>query len=206
MKNIETFGEWSTDLQLWKAVKSGDEKAFTFLFEIYHKVLYNYGYKLTSDVALLEDAIQDVFIDVWRLRANLSDEIGSIKFYLFRALRRRVHKATEKSLLSEELSSLADEDILSLSFSDSETILIESESQTLRIARTKELLLALPIRQVEAITLRYYEEFSIAEISEIMNVSSKSVRNFIYKALTTMRQASNIFSSILVVVGLNSSF
>ena len=39
------------------------------------------------------------------------------------------------------------------------------------------------------ITLRYFDEFSMDEIAEIMNVNEKSVRNFIYKALTSLRQS-----------------
>ncbi|CAG4990915.1 hypothetical protein DYBT9275_00639 [Dyadobacter sp. CECT 9275] len=132
MNTTDSFGKWCTEQQLWGAVRQGDEHAFTVVFERYHGILYNYGSKLTADTALIEDAIQDVFIDIWRLRAGLTENISSIKFYLYRALRRRIRVTLEKYPSAQEISGLSDPDISPLSFSDSETILIETESNHLR--------------------------------------------------------------------------
>lgn len=55
----------------------------------------------------------------------------------------------------------------------------------------------LPKRQLEAITLRYYDNFSIAEIAAIMDVSEKTVRNTLHNSLTLLRKHSNLFYSLL---------
>ena len=200
VNTTDTFGKWRTEQQLWEAVRLGDEQAFTFVFERYHGLLYNYGCKLTTNTALIEDAIQDVFIDIWRLRSGLAENITSIKFYLYRALRRRIHLALEKYPYTEEISDLLEPDLITLSFSDSETILIETESGNVRKQRIKELLSQLPARQVEAITLRYFDGFSIEEITRIMGVNEKSVRNFLYKALFSLRQTRQVLvTSILIL-------
>lgn len=176
-----------TDHQLWMEIQANDECSFTLLFEKYHRTLYNYGSKLTTNSAIVEDAVQDVFIDIWRLRHNLAGNVTSVKFYLYRALRRRIHKAHDKFPLTEELHSLADHSLL-VNIQDSETQLIDLESSALRASRVRKLLSELPERQMEALTLRYFDDFGIDEIAQIMNVSEKSVRNFIYKALTSLRQ------------------
>lgn len=169
----------------------GDEQAFTAIFEKYHRTLYNYGSKLSTNSSLVEDAVQDVFIDVWRLRHNLTEHVTSVKFYLYRALRRRIHLALDKFPSMEEISELDDED-MPTNHIHSEAVLIEVESTSLRAQRIQELLAQLPERQLEALTLRYFDDFSIEEIAGIMSVNDKSVRNFIYKALTSLRQSREI--------------
>jgi RNA polymerase sigma-70 factor (ECF subfamily) len=185
--NFETLRNFGTDQELWAGIRRGDESAFTQMFDTYHSTLYNYGFKLSSNSGVVEDAVQDVFVDVWRLRQNLTGDITSIKFYLYRALRRRITVALGKFPLTEEISVL-DENNEPSSFSNTETILIASESSEIRSKQIRDLLASLPERQVEALTLRYFDDFSIDEIAQIMGVSEKSVRNFIYKALTSMRE------------------
>jgi RNA polymerase sigma factor (sigma-70 family) len=189
--NSDALSGGKTDQQLWKDIHNGDELSFTLLFERYHRTLYNYGCKLTANSTIVEDAVQDVFIDVWRLRRNLTENVSSVKFYLYRALRRRIHVAHGKFPLTEELTSLDGHEISS-GLADSEIALIENESKDSRAKRVRRLLLELPDRQVEALTLRYFDDFGIDEIALIMGVSEKSVRNFIYKALTSLRQSRQV--------------
>lgn len=186
MINFDAFIGEKTDQQLWQRIREGDEQAFTIIFEKYHRTLYNYGSKLSPNSAIVEDAVQDVFIDVWRLRNNLTDKITSVKFYLYRALRRRIHLARDKFPITEEITQLDDQETPA-NGGNSETLLIDVESASLRARQIQNLLAQLPERQVEALTLRYFDDFSIEEIAGIMGVSEKSVRNFIYKALTSLR-------------------
>ncbi|MGG7662825.1 RNA polymerase sigma factor [Dyadobacter sp. BHUBP1] len=190
MQIATSTGE-TKDHDLWQRIRVGDEQAFTAIFERYHRTLYNYGSKLSTNSSLVEDAVQDVFIDIWRLRHNLTENVTSVKFYLYRALRRRIHVALDKFPSTEEISELDDEDTPA-NHTHSEAILIEAESSFARAQRIQELLAQLPERQLEALTLRYFDEFSIDEIAEIMGVNEKSVRNFIYKALTSLRQSREI--------------
>ena len=183
---FETFNKNRTDQELWAGIRRSDESAFTAVFDMYHATLYNYGSKLCTNSAIVEDAVQDVFIDVWRLRHGLTENITSIKFYLYRALRRRIHVGVDKFPATEDIDLISDDSFF-ISTSNSETILIETESSAIRSRQIQELLSKLPERQIEALTLRYFEDFSTEEIAEIMGVSEKSVRNFIYKALTSLR-------------------
>ncbi len=177
-----------SDQALWEGIRRGDEWAFTYTFDRYHATLYNYGRKLCDDSALVEDAVQDVFIDVWRLRRNLTPNITSIKFYLYRSLRRRIHQGVTKSIRTTELSALSREEMPFI-HDNSERQLVQQETSMLLSRRLQGLLAQLPARQVEAITLRYFDEFSFTQTAQIMGVSEKSVRNFIYRALVSLRQS-----------------
>lgn len=183
-----------SDQELWGRVRQGDEAAYTTLFDRYHGTLYNYGCKLSPNSALVEDAVQDVFIDVWRLRKTLTQNIASIKFYLYRALRRRIHRGS--TLASFGQITLIQEHELILSAADSETELIAHETSKHLERQLQISVNQLPDRQAEALTLRYYSDFTIKETALLMGVSEKSVRNFIYKALVALRAEKNQLLSL----------
>lgn len=198
MTTSENFILEPTDQELWLGIRDGDEQAYTLIFGRYHRTLYNYGSKLSGNSAIVEDAVQEVFIDIWRLRANLTENVTSVKFYLYRALRRRIHVATDKFPVTEELTMLPDQAMPS-TYSNSETMLIQAESSTMIARKIREMLSQLPERQIEVITLRYFEDFSVEEIADIMGINEKSVRNLIYKAITSFRQTpQNFIISLLI--------
>lgn len=200
-----TLMKENTDQELWSRLREGDQVAFTDIFERYHATLYNYGCKLSQNTALVEDAVQDVFIDIWRMRGNLTATITSIKFYLYRALRRRIHVSSSRHPLSQEITSLPDQD-LPVNDTNYVSNRIEGEFNYQIKVRIQELLSHLPDRQLEALTLRYFDDFGISEIAEIMGVNEKSVRNFIYKALTTLRQNRNFILPTVAIFLLSSIF
>lgn len=175
----------SEDLRLWLLLKKGDREAFAALFEKYHKNLYNYGVKVAPvNPDIVEDAIQDLFIDIWRLRGGLTEKVESVRFYLYRALRRKIHITLNKDP-NYRLTDVFDEKYF---FQKSyEADLIRSETTGQLETRLSKLINQLPRRQKEALTLRYFDGFSNPEIAVIMEVSEKSVRNFLYKALSHLR-------------------
>jgi RNA polymerase sigma factor (sigma-70 family) len=89
------------DTVVWEAFRSGDAQAFAGIYETHYNSLYSYGRKYTTCDALIEDAIQELFITLWRTCSQLSP-VTHIKFYLFCCLRRDIHKVTdqEKRLVS----------------------------------------------------------------------------------------------------------
>ncbi len=70
-------------------IYGGSRAAYTHIYVTYAPVLYNYGYKIAPDRSLIEDCIQDLFEHLLRSRSNLSPT-DSIKFYLFKAMRRQI--------------------------------------------------------------------------------------------------------------------
>jgi DNA-directed RNA polymerase specialized sigma24 family protein len=70
----------------WNAFKQGDWNAYTSLYEEFYKPLNNYGAKFTGDADLVQDAIHDLFVQLWTSRNNLGAP-ASVKNYLFKSLR-----------------------------------------------------------------------------------------------------------------------
>tara|TARA_R110002124_G_scaffold205213_5_gene371479 strand:- start:156 stop:770 length:615 start_codon:yes stop_codon:yes gene_type:complete len=173
------------DLMLWQSFKSGDEAAFSKIYLSNYDSLYSYGKKFIGDPTLVEDAIQDLFFQLWKTKMNLSDT-DNIKFYLFRCLRRSIHKST---IENERIGLASFEYISTLDFGDMDfNGILGPGQEELMVEKLKHFLGQLHKRQLEAISLRYYDNFSVSEISEIMNISEKTVRNTLYKALVLLKK------------------
>ncbi len=194
---MNNFTENSEDRQLWSGLKRSNEKAFAILYRRYVSVLYSYGKKIIRKDEIVEDAIQDLFIDLWQMREKLSD-VETARFYLFRSLRRKIHREyLMKSMPLKEWED-ADEKDLSMSYS------LEEEIIALEIARSEKeniegLLKQLPPRQAEAIMLYYYENFTFNQVSELLGINEQSARNLIQRALDKLRRLTTFLMPLLMV-------
>lgn len=175
------------EYRLWLRFKDGDTEAFAQIYESYVGVLYNYGYHMVADAALIKDAIQELFANLWHTRANLS-ATTSIKYYLFRSLRRQITRLREKEQRYEALHDSDQSSFIPFTFS-TETILIEREMAEEQIRHLQSALLNLPSRQSEAIRLRFFDGFELEEVANIMQMNEQSVRNLIQRSIRKMRQA-----------------
>jgi len=82
------------DSVTWSAFINGDKEALSSIFITYHDDLSRYGYKLTGDVELVNDCIQNLFLKLWKNHENLK-QIDIIKPYLLRSLRNHIIDSLE---------------------------------------------------------------------------------------------------------------
>ncbi|GAB3929028.1 RNA polymerase sigma factor [Larkinella terrae] len=174
------------DKTLWQAFKRGDETAFALLYERYVRVLFSYGKKITDDEQAVEDAVQDLFVDLWQSRSRLSD-VDSARFYLFRSLRRKIHKSIRPDQLLSERWETTDELLLPVSHA-AETEVINAELLQIQTADLQAKLKSLPLRQYEVLMLYYYQDFTYSQIATILGVNEQSVRNLLQRALHKLRK------------------
>lgn len=183
------------DFALWRDLRSGDESAFTTLYQRYVRVLYSYGQKIAGNTTLVDDAVQDLFVDLWRMRYNLSDiTADSVRFYLYRSLRRKLHRALrpEETLIdtpTDRVAGLADLPV--------ETLIIEQESDQHRGQQLQQWLTNLSLRQYEALMLYYFQEHTYGQIAEVMQINEQSARNLVQKALHRLRE----LTALLLLLG-----
>ena len=177
-----------SDIEIWQKFKQGDESAFIHIYSTYFDQLYYYGTQFTPDIRLVEDAIQDLFILLSDQRAKLS-VTSSIKFYLFKSLKRRIVanlKKKSKFIDTDNIDKYAD---FAVSYS-MEKRMIDSQFDKERRIKLAKGLKSLTSRKREAIYYFYYENLSYAEIQELMDLKNvRSARNLIYKALAFMKTA-----------------
>ncbi|MCE6991484.1 RNA polymerase sigma factor [Dyadobacter sp. CY323] len=175
----------SDDDVLWDAYLGGDNRALGFLAERYYSTLERYGLKFMVDETVVDDCIQDVLLELWQNRHKIS-QTPSVKFYLLKSVRNSIieYLRYQKRFISEE--SLHWDTALPDYF-NAESLLIEQETLQHLIAQVNAQMAELPKREREALYLRYFENLSVAEISEIMEVNKQSVSNFLQKALNKLK-------------------
>ncbi len=170
---------------IWSSFRGGNRKALDYIFEKHIRLLFAYGSKITKDQALVEDSIQDVFVELWRKREILSDT-DNIKLYLLKSLRRKIVRtlSVQNRLHVVVLDESAYDDELEFSV---EFHLIQEQTSLEQRQQLKTALTQLSKRQREAIYLKFYEHLTYEEISEMMSLSIKSTYKLIGKAIDSLR-------------------
>ncbi|GAA4824162.1 sigma-70 family RNA polymerase sigma factor [Algivirga pacifica] len=174
----------TTDRELWNQLRSGEETALKEIFSQYIQLLYKYGYKCCQDSALVEDAIQDLFLRLWEKRSTLG-ETDAIKFYLMSSLKRDLYRRMSRNKnvsLEEEHQSI--DFVLDFTVEDQ---IVAAEGDRINKQKLEKTLNSLSKRQKEVIYLRFYLEMSPEEVSELMQISNQSVRNLQSEALKKMK-------------------
>jgi len=174
-----------SDLLRWKQLKSGDKKALEMIYRQEADFLLTYGKKFSKNMPLVEDCVQDLFVELWRNREGLSNT-DSIRRYLLVALRRKIIRQLGKSQKVESDKSPADTDFAAELAIDTQLIakeLSEEQSKKLKVAFQH-----LSSRQQESIYLKFYAGMDYKDIAEVMDINYQSVRNLIFNALGKLRK------------------
>ncbi|GHV38023.1 RNA polymerase [Bacteroidia bacterium] len=171
----------SEDNLQWNDFLSGNEEAYCLIYEKYSKKLFIQGLQFTSDKELIKDCIHDIFVKIYKNRANLKSP-DNIKVYLFVALRNSIITAIKKRKIQfETLDGLPEYNQIDTGNTEDDHIAKENETDKhLLVAKA---LRILTIRQREAILYRFYENMNIGEISILMDMNYQSVQNLIQRSL-----------------------
>ena len=140
--------------KIWQAFKQGDRNALSLIFQNHYSALHNYGLRISGDISLTEDCLQDFFIYLFEHRENLSD-LEIIRPYLFKSFRRMLLRQMNKSKNSNFSLTPIDIPIPDIQFSK-EDLMIAQEVEVFQNTTLLEMLNNLPKRQREVIYLRYY--------------------------------------------------
>ncbi|MBS1921441.1 MAG: sigma-70 family RNA polymerase sigma factor [Bacteroidetes bacterium] len=177
-----TFNETQKDDFLWQQFRDGDAESFVCLFRNYYNDLFNYGRKMTDDQALIEDCIQELFIDFWRTKGKA--KIISLKAYFFRAFKYKIAKALAKSGKSIVGNNGLTEEFV---FSYDDILIHEQDNEEMK-RKLYNAINELSPRQKEIIYLKFHKDLSYEEISEIMHINYQAARNLIYHSIKLLKK------------------
>jgi RNA polymerase sigma factor (sigma-70 family) len=185
MSAVNLLGE---DLFLWNEFRSGNADAFGALIRVHYPDLFHYGTRFTRDAELVKDCLQDLFLELWINRETIS-ETSFVKYYLLKALRRKLTRKIGRSRYTGSWEELHFESILNGTHSV-ETSIIREEALAELAKKMRHALTGLSKRQQEVIYLRYYLDADIDEVAEIMSVNRQSVYNLLHDALKKLKKLS----------------
>lgn len=173
-----------SDKEWWAALKAREEDALAHIYSTHIDDLLQYGHRFSQDSLLVEDCMQDLFVQLWKKRGTLGDTT-SIRAYLFVALRRSIIRAVKKKLKQNSNRTPEDYDFQAELAIEEMIIAREvSEEQSAQLARAFE---ELSKRQREVLYLKFYQEIEYEDICEIMDIGYQSVRNLVSGAISKLR-------------------
>ena len=172
------------DRKLWQAYVNGDDKAFAQLYELYVESMFYYGLHFTELRDLIEDAIQDVFVNIYANRTKLK-HIENVKVYLYVSLKNRLFALFDKDSKYFHLDSMEPVFFAENSVEDN-YIDLETDMEMKRAIR--QMLQILSPRQREVVYYRFVEGMLYDEICELMQINYQSVRNLIHRSVNKIRE------------------
>lgn len=184
------------DTSLNQNLIKGDEKAYVYLLEQYHKPLSVYVFGLIKDKDRVEDIVQNVFVKTWEQRQRLNVNLP-IKSFLYKLAynefidQYRKHKAITalEKVYFEALEHIVEQ-------KNREEIKVLFEKVKLEMEN-------LPPKCQKVFMLSKQEGLTNVEISEYLNVSVKTVEAQITKAFSILRKklVDKIKINLLLIFG-----
>ena len=163
------------------SLRAGEESSYELLVERYHHALCVYAFNLTREKAEAEDIVQNVFVRVWRKREKLKQGL-SLKSFLYRSVynefidnyrKNKVKTTVEKSY-----------------FAAIDELVQEGENKDLeRMIKIMKIEIEnLPPKCKEVFLLSKKNGLTNDEISNYLEISTKTVEAHITKAFSILRK------------------
>ena len=181
------------DSILIQRLKKGEEKAYVFLLDKYHKRMYAYALTLIENHAAAEDIVQNVFLNTWKSRKILNEKYA-IESFLFKAVYNEFLNTYKKDksvfilqmkyyeTMSEVVEHMDD------TFLKKMMMLVSSEIEKL------------PPKCKQVFLLSKKEGLSNIEIAEHLGVSLKTIEAQITKSFSVLRERLSEHYYIIVLI------
>ena len=154
-------------------IKNGDEQAFAELIEQYKLPIYKTAKSILKDEDDVCDAIQDTALSIYKNIPNLKNE-EYFKTWVIRITINKCYDILKKHKLNNEKMLKAQEDVSELHTNFDNKVILQTDLQT-----TLELL----EEDLKIVTvLYYYNDLSISEISDILNIPKGTVKSRVFRA------------------------
>lgn len=179
------------DTALLLEVRKGSRRAFNVLYDRYWKKVYNFAYKRINDREIAEDVSQDVFVQLWT--RNTDTIILDLPSYLYTATRNgvfnRLGKEGKYTKLPDDAESIENK------FDNADSKMLHAEF----LSAFNALVDALPEQQRIIFKLKFNEHLSSQQIADKLQLSPKTVRNHIGRALERLKTELVLFQVLIIL-------
>lgn len=179
------------DDELLLLLQQGDEKAFTLIYNRYHKLLYVVAYKYLKDRFMAEDAVQHIFFKLWEHHKVLSISVN-LKNFLYTMLKNfLLNEIRNNTLALEKNYEMAQEN------TNYENDLIEKLEQKELMTEFYEAINSLPVQKKTICLLKLRGGLSNQDIAQQLNISITTVKTHYSQSIKLLREH---FSKIVFVI------
>jgi len=162
----------------------GDADAFTTIYNRYYSTLYYFVKRFVPEREDAEDITADVFVKLWKLRANLHS-IKNIEAFLYITGR----NACLDFLRHIQRRNLRQKELIQALLQEPEEGILEEDVKTLVLRAIHAEIEKLPRSCRTVFKMSYLDGMSNSEIAEALNINNQSVRNFKLRAVKLLRVA-----------------
>ena len=163
-------------LVLLQLIRQNNSLAFNQLVSQCWEQVYVYAFKLTGNQELSQSIVQNIFVDLWDRRESL--EISNPDSYLFQAARFQVFKSYRDRKMKREVLQEKFEDYIQENESEFEPELIQKLHQSID---------RLPEKRREIFRLNRFNELSVDQIADQLDLSRQTVKNQLTKAFNQLK-------------------
>jgi len=175
-----------------KLIAKGEDRAFNLLIEKYGNLVWSIGRKFLYKDSDVEDAVQDVFIAIWKAAEKFDHTKASEVTFISMIARRRFIDYLRKVSKHRNLQSIDDDNGQEL-FKES----ILNESTDLQLI--KDAIGTLEIEDQELLKLSIYQGYSHSEIAKLLNIPLGTVKTRIRRNLIKLKDLFDIKQRATVV-------
>jgi RNA polymerase sigma-70 factor (family 1) len=170
-----------TDAELVELLRTGNEGAFTALYDRYWKRLFSVAANKLQDLYAAEELVQDIFSDLW-VRKETIELTGPLGAYLAVAMKYRIINYQVRLKRGRDYQHYAAKTLPLLDDSTQEWLRFEELRD-----RLASLVAALPEKCRLTYRLSREQGLTQKEIARELGVSEKAVERNITRALKTLR-------------------
>lgn len=181
----------TSDKKLIKEVKKGDIKSFETLFKDYYEELCFYAKHYLKDLDQAEEAVQDVFFNIWKGREWIKIR-QSVKSYLYTSTRNKCLKIIRSQNMADQYSDY----IKNAPGEQVSTPVDELNAKELNLL-IENTLKELPERAREIFRMNRFQGLKYGEIADKLSISVKTVESNMGKALKIFRKNLNEYLKVI---------
>ncbi|TYS57312.1 RNA polymerase sigma factor SigW [Sutcliffiella horikoshii] len=173
-----------------KQIKKGDQNAFAEIVELFKDKIYQLVYRMIGNSHEAEDIAQEAFIRAY-ININSFDVNRKFSTWLYRIATNltidRIRKKKPDYYLDAEVAGT--EGLTMYSQVAADIALPEEEVETMELqGEIQRQILKLPDKYRSVIVLKYIDELSLIEISEILEIPVGTVKTRIHRGREALRQ------------------
>jgi RNA polymerase sigma-70 factor (family 1) len=170
-----------SDYNLVMMLKTGHKAAYATIYDRYKRLMFDHALKKIGDADAAQDILQDVFLNLWTNRAQIS-ESENLKGYLYTAVRNKIFNLIAHS----KVRSIYATSMMQYAQSGDITTdhLIRERQFTELIDRE---IASLPERMREIFLLSRKEHLKNKQIADQLNLSEHTVATQIKRAIRILK-------------------
>lgn len=177
---------------LLEKIGNDDIKAYNKLYNLFFAPLCVFARRYLNDMETIEDCVQEVFLNIWKNRKDISIEL-SIRSYLLSSTKNKclsiIEKNKSKLTYEQYILNTYDE------YSVEDLYSVEELKEMIEEGINK-----LPEKLKKVFCMNRFEHLTYKEIAEELNISVKTVELYMHKSLVMMTSHLKDYLPVLTIL------